>query len=321
MESSTPQSDEPLQQIGLMATAVPSAEGASPAAAAPRPVILPAVLERSAFEYHLQECIREWQPVGYFELMLVRDIAWNVNGAEGWNEGSAALQRQRARCLPELALLGGDADGEIEDVCLAAAVSAPEVHLSEQHAQRRSRAFHRAIGTLLELQARRKSREAGGAPAIPQSCFLTEAACEAYLAERFEQGCYPCPGCGCRRGHYLKTRRSWECGACKRQAGLRAGTVAADSPLPLVAWFSAIHVLLAQPTIGTTALGIKLGISRSTTVRNLAKKIIAAMAEDNASERLAGLDVYFARGSARMPESGAPLDKNMIPDSAGTQGP
>ena len=78
--------------------------------------------------------------------------------------------------------------------------------------------------------------------------------------------------------------------------GPRTGTVAADSPLPLLVWFTAIRLLLGNPTMGTTELGIKLGISRSTTVRNMARKIMAAMAEENASELLAGLDIYYSPG-------------------------
>ena len=267
--------------------------------------ILPAVFERSAFEYHVQACTREFQPVGYLELMVVRDIARHLVAMETWNEGVGALQRQRAQRLPELVLPQGDDDGELEDISLAAAVAAPDVQLSEQHGQRRSRAFYRALRMLLDLQSRRKSREAGGGPMVPQNHFLTEAACEEYLRKRFEQGGYVCPHCGCRRGHYISARRSWECGECKRQTGLRTNTVAADSPLPLVTWFAAIRLLLWHPTVGTTELGIKLGISRSTTVRKIARKVIAAMAEDNAGELLAGLDVYYARCPAMTPESDA----------------
>jgi hypothetical protein len=278
--------------------------------------LIPAVMERSAFEYHLEECRREFQPVGYLEFMVVRDIARHVVAMETWNEGVGALQRQRAQRLPAI-IPEGD-DGELEDVSLAAAVSAPEVHLGEQHGQRRSRAFHRAVRTLLDLQARRKNREAGGELIAPPNHFPTEAACEDHLRKRFEQGCSPCPRCGCRRGHYISARRSWECGQCKRQTGLRANTVAADSPLPLVTWFTAIHLLLCNPTIGTTELGIKLGISRSTTVRGMAKKIIAAMAAGNSSESLAGLDIYYACCPAEPPESGALEDTNAVPGAEGS---
>jgi len=84
-------------------------------------------------------------------------------------------------------------------------------------------------------------------------------------------------------------------------------------------WFEAIRLLLLRPTFGTTELCIRLGISRSTTVRNMARKIRAAMTEENASELLAGLDVYFAQCATTIPESGAPQDRNMVPGSEGIQ--
>ena len=151
--------------------------------------------------------------------------------------------------------------------------------------------------------------------------FLTEAACEDYLKRRFDKGCYRCPRCGSRRGHYIPSRRCWECSGCKRQTGLRAGTVAADSPLPLVVWFAAIRLLLWQPTVGTAELRIKLGISRSTTVRQLAHKIRAAMAEENASELLAGLDIHYAPYRTTLAESGVPGNKNTVSGSGGIQEP
>jgi hypothetical protein len=89
--------------------------------------------------------------------------------------------------------------------------------------------------------------------------------------------------------------------------------------LPLLTWFTAIRVLLWHPTVSTAELGITLGISRSTTVRNVAKKIIAAMAEDNASPLLAGLDAYYARRPTTPPESSAPADENAAPGCVGNE--
>ncbi len=301
--------------------AEPSVGDAPPTLAVSPRVMIPAVLERAAYEYHLREFVREFQPVGHLEFTVVCDMARQTAAMEAWNEGVSALQRQRAQRLPELVLPEGGDDGELEDCSLAAAVSASAVHLSEHHGQRRSSAFYRALRTLLDLQERRRNRDGGGERIIPPNHFLTEAACEDYLKTRFEQGCYQCPRCRSRHGHYITSRRCWECSGCKRQAGLRAGTVAADSPLPLVVWFAAIRCLLWQPTVGTAELAIKVGISRSTTVRQLAHKILAAMAEENASELLAGLDIHYAQYRAKVPESGASRNGNTVPGSEGIQEP
>ena len=326
MESIQHQSEPTPPSVEVLLPVPPVAAGQNSTMESERAIstadILPAVLERSAFEYHFNEYLREFQPVGHLEHMVVRDMARQTAAIDTWNEGVGALQRQRAQRLPELVLpQGDDDDGELEDISLAAAISAPEVHLSEQHEQRRSRAFYRALRTLLDLQSRRKTREAGGALMVPQNHFLTEAACEDYLRKRFEQGCHQCPRCGGRRGNYINARRCWECADCKRQTGLRSGTVAADSPLPLMVWFTAIQLLLSNPAMGTTELGMKLGITRSTTVRNLAKRVVMAMADENVGELLAGLDICYARCPAMPPEASAPDNQNMGSGAADIEGP
>ena len=317
------ESKEPVQPVNANVTVARLAVNAPPvvvASAVGSPSAMaeiPAVIDRASFEFHLRELTREFQPVGHLEGMVVRDMARHVAAMEVWNEGGGALQRQRAQHLPDLVIPECDDNGEREDTCLAAAVSAPDVHLAEQHGQRRSRALYRSIRTLLDLQARRRCKE----PIVPQNHFLTETACEDYLRNRFDNGCHQCPRCGCRRGHYISTRRSWECGKCNRQMGLRTGTVAADSPLPLVIWFAAIRWLLWNPSMGTTELGIKLGITRSATVRSMAQRIIGAMASENSTELLAGLDVYHARCPARAPDSGVSEDAHACPVCEGVQDP
>ncbi len=281
------------------------------------PVNIPAVLERSSFEHHFREYAREFQPVGHAEVMVVRDLARQTAAMEAWGEGIAALQRERAQRLPEIVLPEGEDEGEMEDIRLATAVSATEVQLSDYHQQRHTRAFYRALRTLLDLQAHRKSCEAGGGSTAPPNHFLTEAACEAHLRERLERGCHRCPQCGCDRGHFLATRRSWECSRCKRQTGIRAGTVAADSPLPLVTWFTAIRLLLFQPAMSTAELGLTLSITRSATVRSVARRIIDAMAQRNASQLLAGLDQYYSQSHPVTPESGVRDDKKPTLQSTG----
>jgi transposase-like protein len=167
---------------------------------------------------------------------------------------------------------------------------------------------------LARLQARRRHRPSASAQTEPPNAFLTEQACEEHLRDRFGRGLCACPRCGGRRGHYLPSRHTWECAACKRQAGLRVGTVAANSPLPLVTWFAAIRLLLHHPTMGTNELGAKLGIGRAATVRTVAGRIREAMAADDASQRLAGLDVFYARRAE--PDSSAREEQLPAPPCA-----
>jgi len=276
---------------------------------------IPAVLERESFEFHLGEFVRQFAPVGHIETMIVRDLARHAAGMERWNEALGAIQRQRSQRLPELAVCSGD-DDEIEDSALAAAVSTPDVHLCESHAQNRSRGIYRALRTLLDLQAQRKRRENGDATSIPPSPFATENACEQHLLARFERGQHACRRCSYRRGHYLAARRTWECAECGRQTGIRAGTVAADSPLPLRTWFRAIELLLWNPAMGTTELAMYLGVSRATTVRSIAKRIRTALSDERASELLAGLDRLGIERSREFPASSARFDQHLSGDHA-----
>lgn len=325
MEAIPRQLDDPVQPADSPSPALPTrgtlADCYTPAADAEVSTahLVPATLERASFEYHLREYTRQFQPVGHIELMLVRDLARQTVAMEVWSEGLGALQRQRAQRLPEIVLPGGAEEGDLEDVALAAAISATDVHAGDRNAQKHCRAFYRALHTLQGLQGRRKQEEAGSPSGPPSGQFLTECDCEEYLRKRFEMGSYRCVRCGCGRGHYLRVRRCWECAQCKRQTGLRVGTVAADSPLPLVTWFTAIRLLLWQPTMGTTELGLRLGISRSTTVRSIAHRILGALAQENSSDLLAGLDVYGAQDQPALPESGAREAEKSATQSAGAR--
>jgi hypothetical protein len=62
------------------------------------------------------------------------------------------------------------------------------------------------------------------------------------------------------------------------------------SALPLTKWFAAIRAVLLRPAIAAAELAKNLGIDRVQTVRGMIEKIRQAVAAENASELLAGLD-------------------------------
>ncbi|MEX2142014.1 MAG: IS1595 family transposase [Pirellulales bacterium] len=266
----------------------------------------PAVLQ----EFHVQELLAaffaEYDPVGPTETALVRDLARQAAAMEIWGQSAGASFRQAVAGISAL-LVGAQAYAGNLDAMLASAAASESTERSSRHHLGHSRAFYRALQKLRELQAWRKSLGSASHFEPPES-FETEAACEAYLAARFSAGHQRCPRCGGASGYFLPKRRVWECGGCKSQVGLRAGTVMAGSRLSLMVWFEAIRWLLWAPTISASELGHKLGIQRLTTVRKMAAKIRAAMADDQATEMLAGLDEHF-RQRALAPESGAPLHK------------
>jgi len=185
----------PLEGDSPAAPALPvsAAEAAAtPAAASSGPAVvgLPAVLERFSFEHQLREFLDIFQPVGYLEFTLTRELARNAAAMELWGEAALALARQRALRLPELAADPSGDEDEREDACLAAAVASPEVHLAEHHLQHRTRSFYRALAALEDIQSRRQAgpRDEGCALG-PHPSFPTEAACEEHLKDRVERGC------------------------------------------------------------------------------------------------------------------------------------
>jgi hypothetical protein len=84
----------------------------------------------------------------------------------------------------------------------------------------------------------------------------------------------------------------------------------ARSAVPLRIWFEAIRWILWRPTIRTTELGELIGVRRLATVRAMVRRIRAAMAAEDASELLAGLDEYYSR-AACSPEPSVPPVENL----------
>jgi hypothetical protein len=119
--------------------------------------------------------------------------------------------------------------------------------------------------------------------------FGTEEACRRALFEmRWPEG-LTCPACGGRGFCELTTRKLFQCGRCKRQVRLTAGTVFQDSKLPLVTWFAAIyHLTQSKGGISSVELGRRLGVKQGTAWL-MKHKLMRAMAGREAAEpRLSG---------------------------------
>ncbi len=114
-----------------------------------------------------------------------------------------------------------------------------------------------------------------------QRRFPDDDACAAYLAAvRWPDG-FRCPGCGHDQAWRLQTKRwTYECGRCRRQTSLRAGTVMHGSKLPLTVWFWAAY-LMATHSNGISALQLwkQLGLGSYKTAWLLCAKLRRAMIE------------------------------------------
>src|SRR2546427_9610989 len=87
--------------------------------------------------------------------------------------------------------------------------------------------------------------------------FADDAACRDYLAKlRWPEG-FRCPIC---RGpdHWLTARGLRHCRGCGRQTSVTAGTLFADTHLPLRLWFEALWHVTSQKS-GASALGLQRG--------------------------------------------------------------
>ena len=94
--------------------------------------------------------------------------------------------------------------------------------------------------TLLELERR----------------FANEQQCRDYLsALRWPTG-FRCPRCGADRA-WQTHRGLWLCAVCRRQSSVTAGTIFAQSNLPLTLWLRAIWQVVSQKK-GASALGLQL---------------------------------------------------------------
>jgi transposase-like protein len=85
--------------------------------------------------------------------------------------------------------------------------------------------------------------------------FGTEAACQAYLAQRRWPEGFRCPGCGHDRG-WVNRRQDFECARCGHQTSLTAGTILEGTRKPLGLWFKAMWWVSTQKT-GGSAKGLQ----------------------------------------------------------------
>jgi len=118
--------------------------------------------------------------------------------------------------------------------------------------------------------------------------FRDEAACRQYLETlRWPNG-FVCPRC---QGHdaWLTARALYHCRSCDYQASVTAGTLFADTNLPLRLWFEAVWHVTNQK-YGASALGMQrvLGLGSYHTAWNWLHKLRRAMVRPG-RDRLAGM--------------------------------
>ena len=73
--------------------------------------------------------------------------------------------------------------------------------------------------------------------------FASEEDCRRHLvACRWPDG-FACPRCGARDAYELAVRELLQCGSCRHQASVTAGTVLHRTRVPLRLWFAAAYLV------------------------------------------------------------------------------
>jgi hypothetical protein len=121
-----------------------------------------------------------------------------------------------------------------------------------------------------------------------REAYGTEEQCRAVVLKlRWPKG-FVCPSCGGTEGRWLSTRPKIQCGTCRHQASLTAGTIFHATKLPLTSWFLAMWLIAtAKNGISSVELGRRLGV-KQTNAWAIKQKIMQVMAEREGKKRLDG---------------------------------
>lgn len=251
---------------------------------------MPAELSVDASRYHAS-LRADLRPATALEEILVQELARHAASMEISANAEGQVLRFAARhaeYLPQV-----EASPELQaEAMVAASMTNPATERVERYGQAHRRAFYRALA---QLQLMRTQTPVNDECAL--SAFNSEEACETYLLGRAQAARPLCPRCRKRKQHYLRARRRWECSSCGMQSGIRRGTVMEGSPLPLATWFKAILLTAREPGLPARDLAERIGLTRLATVRNMAKKIQAAVDSADAETLLAGLHRLGELGS------------------------
>jgi len=113
-----------------------------------------------------------------------------------------------------------------------------------------------------------------------QRHFDSEEACERVLFQwRWPEG-FCCPKCGHGEATRLRTRRQYQCRACRHQVSITAGTAMHNTRLPLMVWFWGIFLVARhKKSISALQLQADLGLGSYRTAWLLLHKIRASFDE------------------------------------------
>jgi transposase-like protein len=94
--------------------------------------------------------------------------------------------------------------------------------------------------------------------------FPGDEACRAYLEQMKWPDGPVCPHCSSIAGYYrFQDKKTLKCKGCRRQFSVTAGTIFADSHIPLRDWFFAVYALsLSDTGLSSTSLAEYIGTTQ-----------------------------------------------------------
>lgn len=118
--------------------------------------------------------------------------------------------------------------------------------------------------------------------------FADDESCLRYLARLRWPGGFVCAGCGGERVWRMSKGRNLRCARCRADTSVTAGTIFADTRLPLTTWFAAAWYVTGTKH-GVSALGLQrlLGLGSYETAWSVLHKLRRAMVRPG-RDRLSG---------------------------------
>jgi hypothetical protein len=253
---------------------------------------VPDVLTHDGVEHCFERLREEWAPTTPTEVFFVREMARHEAALERAEQIEVAILRRGSRGALRLPVDLGSRDAH-SDAALAGAGITDALERISEYRRTHERGYYKGLAMLNQTRASPPGNDRIQDHNDAKAAFQTESACETHLIENV----WSCAGCGSTQCRWIRSRKVCACRECRRESSLRAGTVAARSPLPLRIWFQGIAALLDAPNASTNELAAATGIRRPGTLRRMASRIRAAIASRDASKQLMGLDIVF--GPAR----------------------
>lgn len=108
--------------------------------------------------------------------------------------------------------------------------------------------------------------------------FCDEESCERYLHDLREKEGVVCSKCGSKDHYWDIHNKRWRCKKCGHETTLTAGTVMHGSKLPLMYWFTAIHLLTStRKTFSASEMQRQLGHKRYQPIWEMMHKLRSVM--------------------------------------------